>query len=202
MGRRTREEAAKTRKRLLDVSAELFSVRGVDGVTLVEIGREAGFTKGALYRHFGGKAGLLLELMDYAVDIVDRIEESTLSGEGPPLERLSTMAREEISIFEESENARRLLSIFLDRRSLVEDERVLLAIEGMRESTLIRIEKALTEARGAGDISRSVNLRAAAESLRFLIFGLMERSLYSSESFSPSSLVGPMLDLYFRGLAD
>ncbi|MCF4115081.1 MULTISPECIES: TetR/AcrR family transcriptional regulator [Dethiosulfovibrio] len=202
MGRRTREEAAKTRKRLLDVSAELFSVRGVDGVTLVEIGREAGFTKGALYRHFGGKAGLLLELMDYAVDIVDRIEESTLSGEGPPLERLSTMAREEISIFEESENARRLLSIFLDRRSLVEDERVLLAIEGMRERTLGRMEKALTEARGGGDISRSVNLRAAAESLRFLIFGLMERSLYSSNPFSPSSMVGPMLDLYFRGLVD
>ncbi|MEA3284159.1 MAG: TetR family transcriptional regulator [Synergistota bacterium] len=202
MGRRTREEAAKTRKRLLDVSAELFSIRGVDGVTLVEIGREAGFTKGALYRHFGGKAGLLLELMDYAVDIVDRIEESTLIGEGPPLERLSTMAREEISIFEESENARRLFSIFLDRRSLVEDERVLLAIEGMRERTLGRMEKALTEARGAGDISRSVNLRAAAESLRFLIFGLMERSLYSFEPFYPSSMVGPMLDLYFRGLAD
>lgn len=200
MARRTREEAAKTREKLLSVATQLFSEKGVDGVTLVEIGKEAGFTKGALYRHFGGRAGLLKELMDYGAEKVDLLEESCLKGPGEPLDRLRAMVMEEMKVFEGRQELQRILAIFLDRRSLAEDEGILLSIESLRDRTIGRIKSVLEEAGDLGQISRDVDLSVAAESLRLLIFGLMERKLYSSSPYDLSSQAKPMLELFFRGL--
>lgn len=200
MARRTREEAAKTREKLLSVATELFSKKGVDVVTLVEIGKEAGFTKGALYRHFGGKQGLLKELMDYGVEKVDLLEESCLNGPGDPLVRLRNMVMEEMNIFEGHQELQRILAIFLDRRSLAEDDRILMSIESLRDRTIGRIRAVLEEAGELGQISCDVDLTVAAETLRLIIFGLMERKLYSSSPYSLSLQAKPMLELFFRGL--
>lgn len=200
MARRTREEAAKTREKLLSVATELFSEKGVAGVTMVEIGKEAGYTKGALYRHFGGKVGLLKELMDYGTEKVDLLEESCLNGPGEPLDRLRHMVMEEMEIFEGRQELQRLLSIFLDRRSLAEDEQILRSIESLRDRTIGRIKRVLEEGREKEQISEEIDLKVAAESLRLLIFGLMERKLYSSSPFSLPSKAVPVLELFFRGL--
>ena len=200
MARRTREEAAKTREKLLSVATGLFSKKGVDVVTLVEIGKEAGFTKGALYRHFGGKAGLLKELMDYGAEKVDLLEESCLKGPGEPLDRLRAMVMEEMKVFEGRQELQRILAIFLDRRSLAEDEGILSSIEALRDRTLGRIRSVLEEAKEKGQISREIDVTVAAESLRLLIFGLMERKLYSSSPFPLLSQAGPVVELFFRGL--
>lgn len=200
MARRTREEAAKTREKLLSVATELFSKKGVDGVTLVEIGKEAGFTKGALYRHFGGKPGLLKELMDYGAEKVDLLEESCLNGPGDPMERLRKMVMEEMNVFEGHQELQRILAVFLDRRSLAEDQGILLSIESLRDRTVGRIRAVLEEAKELGHVSCDVDLSVAAETLRLLIFGLMERKLYSSYPYSLSSQAEPVLELFFRGL--
>jgi AcrR family transcriptional regulator len=53
---------AQTRARLLDAAAQVYARRGFDGATLDEVAAEAGFTKGAVYSHFGSKENLLLAL--------------------------------------------------------------------------------------------------------------------------------------------
>ena len=53
---------AQTRARLLDAAARVYARRGFDGATLDEVAAEAGFTKGAVYSHFGSKENLLLAL--------------------------------------------------------------------------------------------------------------------------------------------
>ena len=55
---------AETRARLLDAAARVYARRGFNGATLDEVAAEAGFTKGAVYGHFGSKENLLLALMD------------------------------------------------------------------------------------------------------------------------------------------
>ncbi|MGH2684072.1 MAG: TetR family transcriptional regulator [Actinomycetota bacterium] len=50
-----------TRARLLEAAAEVFSERGYDRAGVQEISRRAGFTTGAIYGRFSGKADLLLE---------------------------------------------------------------------------------------------------------------------------------------------
>jgi AcrR family transcriptional regulator len=53
-----------TRARLLEAAAQVYSRRGFAGATLEEVASEAGFTKGAVYGHFGSKENLLLALVE------------------------------------------------------------------------------------------------------------------------------------------
>jgi AcrR family transcriptional regulator len=53
------ESAAATRRALLDAAAALLDAGGPEAVTLREVGARAGVTRGAPYRHFADKDGLL-----------------------------------------------------------------------------------------------------------------------------------------------
>jgi AcrR family transcriptional regulator len=55
--------SAQTRAKLLDAAATVYARRGFAGATLDEVASEAGFTKGAVYGHFGSKENLLLALL-------------------------------------------------------------------------------------------------------------------------------------------
>ncbi len=57
------ERKAATRARLLDAAARVYARQGFAGATLDEVAAEAGFTKGAVYAHFGSKENLLLALL-------------------------------------------------------------------------------------------------------------------------------------------
>ena len=52
-----------TRARLLDAARALFSEYGYDAVSVTEIARDAGVTHGMINVHFGGKPGLLYEII-------------------------------------------------------------------------------------------------------------------------------------------
>lgn len=55
---------AQTRAALLEAAARVYARRGFAGATLEEVAAEAGFTKGAVYAHFGSKENLLLALVE------------------------------------------------------------------------------------------------------------------------------------------
>src|SRR5438270_2933484 len=66
---------AQTRARLLGAAARVYARRGFDSATLDEVAEEAGFTKGAVYDHFGSKEKLLFALLDehLAAQIAEQI---------------------------------------------------------------------------------------------------------------------------------
>jgi AcrR family transcriptional regulator len=53
-----------TRRRLLEAARRVFLRRGFHGATLDLVAEEAGFTKGAVYSRFDGKADLFLALLE------------------------------------------------------------------------------------------------------------------------------------------
>ena len=55
---------ARTRAQLLEGAAQVYAEQGVDRATLDEVAEKAGFTKGAVYDHFGSKDSLLFALLD------------------------------------------------------------------------------------------------------------------------------------------
>jgi AcrR family transcriptional regulator len=58
------ERRARTRAQLLGAAARVYARRGFESATLDEVAEEAGFTKGAVYDHFGSKEKLLFALLD------------------------------------------------------------------------------------------------------------------------------------------
>lgn len=59
-----RESQQRTRQKLVESAEEVFAERGIDGASVEEIARRAGYTKGAFYANFDSKEELFLTIVD------------------------------------------------------------------------------------------------------------------------------------------
>ena len=73
-----RAKPMSTREQLLVQAARLFAERGFSGVSLEDIAQAAGFTKGAVYSHFGSKEQVFLAAVR---NTVERIEGALAAAE-------------------------------------------------------------------------------------------------------------------------
>ena len=64
MARRTKEEAEKTRARIMASALSLFAKKGYDHTTFNDIAAKLKLTKGAVYWHFESKEALLMAIVD------------------------------------------------------------------------------------------------------------------------------------------
>ena len=82
MPRRTKEDAQRTRERILASALALFSKKGYEHTTFTDIAARLKLTKGAVYWHFDSKEKLLIELVRLALEKSRRqIEALTPAGE-------------------------------------------------------------------------------------------------------------------------
>ena len=68
MARKSKEEAEKTRTRILASALALFSKKGYDRTTFTDIAARLKLTKGAVYWHFESKEALIVELVRLALE--------------------------------------------------------------------------------------------------------------------------------------
>ncbi|WP_328808810.1 TetR/AcrR family transcriptional regulator [Nonomuraea montanisoli] len=59
-----RADAARNRRRIIDVASRLIAERGAHQLSLDEVAREAGVGVGTVYRRFGDRTGLVWALID------------------------------------------------------------------------------------------------------------------------------------------
>ena len=78
MSKKTKEEAEKTRRRILASALALFSSRGYDRTTFNDIAARLKLTKGAIYWHFESKEAVLIELVRMALEKFRRQIESVM----------------------------------------------------------------------------------------------------------------------------
>jgi len=62
----SRERAAENRERVLDVASRLFREKGIDGIGVANLMKEAGLTHGGFYGSFASKAALAAEACERA----------------------------------------------------------------------------------------------------------------------------------------
>lgn len=82
------EQQARTRARLIDAAAQVFAQRGYQAASVEEIAEEAGYSHGAVYSNFEGKADLFLAVFeDYMAERVRELAETQAAlAEDAPLE--------------------------------------------------------------------------------------------------------------------
>ena len=59
-----RSDAARNRSLLIDAARNLVAKRGAEAVTMDDVAAAAGVGKGTLFRRFGNRARLMMELLD------------------------------------------------------------------------------------------------------------------------------------------
>ncbi|MFL6240231.1 MAG: TetR/AcrR family transcriptional regulator [Actinomycetes bacterium] len=77
---------AHTRELLLDAAEEVFAARGFEGASLDDIAKTAGYTRGAIYKHFANKEELFLAVNQrfnerFLTGFLDLLDPSTAPGD-------------------------------------------------------------------------------------------------------------------------
>ncbi len=109
-----KERQAQTRERLLEAAERVFLRRGLQGSSVEEIAREAGYTRGAFYSNFQSKDQLFVELLQDRIyrgyrRMLDEAEES----EATPRERLRRGA-EQVRDVQSHDEGRWLFRLWLE----------------------------------------------------------------------------------------
>jgi len=189
---------AQTRARLLDAAARVYARRGFDGATLDEVAAEAGFTKGAVYSHFGSKENLLLALSEeQRVAQLDEQRELFDRERAPGQRPLAGTARWMESLREEPDRFRLLIELWVRAQR---DERVrgMLAagVDDLREMLAGFAREGAADAGIAPD---PVADRQVATVFVALTMGMGLQSLLDEDAVPPS-LLGEAISILIGAL--
>ena len=167
-----------TRERLLTAAAEVFAEKGYDRAGVQEIAHRAGFTTGAIYGRFRGKADLLLAAMESQSD--DEFEALFAKNrlgqfEGKVTNILATVGSHLVT--DEFDNGQALLlEAFVAARR---DPEVAVMLRRAVEHVADEMTELIEEAKRTGAIDPSLDTLAIvrfchAVGLGFLLFGAID----------------------------
>ena len=147
-----RRDAAESRRRVLDTARELFEERGVDSVSMHEIGRAAGVGQGTLYRRYEHKGALCSALLfESTKRFYERVRARTQKGNDAALVQLGSLI-DDLAAFNE-ENAPLLGAV----RDAAGGERRMEMYRNpfygwLRATVLVLLEQAIAEGEAAPDL--------------------------------------------------
>jgi len=182
-------------RRLMEVAARLICEKGYEGTSIQDIAAAGGLTKAGLYHHIRSKEHLLLEIMNYGMDV---FEEQVLSPVLPipdPLERLKACMEKNILLVTHGWS-KEVTIILHEHATLTGDARA--QINARKKRYVKFLETSFAEAMRDGQI-RPVNPTVAA----FAFLGMV---LWIYKWFRPDgaidapTLVREMQDLLFGSL--
>ena len=157
------------RDKLVDAAAEVFAEKGYEGAGVAEIARRAGYTTGAIYGRFSGKAELLLAAIeDHSEDELDRLFNEHRF-EGKVTDILTTVGSHLVTD-ELGPNSALLLEAFMAARRDPE------MAQRVRESLDLRGDKLaelVTEAQATGAIDPSLDKEAVVRFCHAVAFGFL-----------------------------
>lgn len=202
VARRTKEDAERTRERILDMAEREFHRRGVSRTSLEQVARAAGVTRGAVYWHFRNKADLFNAMMNRVTLPLDcemlRVGERTV---GDPIAQIrngylaalrSTVAEPrlrrvfEIALFKVEHGDPALRGVRTRR------------LEGQRER-VASVERGLRRAARLGLWRPALPPRTAALGLVSLVEGLFTNWMVDPEAFDLVRVGAQAIDAYLRG---
>lgn len=200
MARSSREEAENTKCKLLATALELFYEKGVLKVTLTEIARKAGFTRGAIYSHFSSKEDIIKELLETKSRLLSEQINKMISPEASPLYSLFLISREMLQMVEKSREFALLIRVMFYSLHLLEEPEIKQAVHTIFEEELKRDMKLLEKASDKGEIRDNLDVETVALSLSSMVQGLMMDWVFDNKTFSMKR-ASASLEIFFRGIS-
>lgn len=203
MVRKTKEEAAETRRRLLDAAEALFQRKGVSRTSLAEIAETAGVTRGAVYWHFKDKADLFDAMMERGTEPLRALGCSRPSGpDEHPLQAIRQALQAVFRTILDDAHIRGLIEIamhkveYIDEQLAVRDQQL-----SKRNLHLLNLEADFRRAIDHGDLPKTLASRPAALGLFSLVDGLIHNWLLDPNAFDLTTIGAQVVDHYLNGLA-
>lgn len=201
MGRRTKEEAERTRETLLDAAEVLFLEQGVAATTLEEIARHAGVTRGAFYWHFNNKCELFNAMHDRVKMPMDALFERAMV-DADPLHAMEELCIYALKNMATDLRRQRVYSIVNFKCEQVD------ALKNKGEwhqrkfaEAVKRCEKIFARAHKAGQLRPGITPKNAAHALHAYINGIFLDFLRNIETYDISKRAPMLVGIFFRGIS-
>ena len=199
--KRTKEEAALTRARLLKTALAVFSAKGYAAATLDDIATEAKVTRGAIYWHFKSKADLYNTLVEEFSARGAAVVQQAIAEGGTLIDILRRVFVRQCTLIEEDKQARAVMELALFKTGL--DPELKAGHKKQREAGNVLL-KGITEAMREGVTQGLLrNDKNPVDLARtFLAFenGLIQLWLITPKSFSLKARAESFADILLTGL--
>lgn len=86
-----KDKSLGARKKVYEIAAEVFHIKGYDKTSMSDIAAAVGLTKAGLYHHVASKEQLLYTILDYGMDMTEDYVVHPLESVTDPVLRLRTM---------------------------------------------------------------------------------------------------------------
>ncbi|PKM29131.1 MAG: TetR family transcriptional regulator [Gammaproteobacteria bacterium HGW-Gammaproteobacteria-11] len=183
--RRTKEEAEKTRLKIIEAALTLFSRNGYSNTTLAMIATEAGYSRGPIYWHFKNKDDLYQAVLSYSQQPLESLISEAAEQQVQPLQAIDTFVRRWLDLLVEDSWFRQSFEILLNKTELTEA----LAPTLKRERKLTRriidtLSQLLAAARDKGLIPATQSPEQLGLMLYTLLMGITQSWLFAPKLFS------------------
>jgi AcrR family transcriptional regulator len=199
--RRTKEEAADTRERLLEAALASFHRKGYAATTLDDIARQAEITRGAIQWHFGSKAELYNTLIRECYQEVGEKFRDIYRAEGTPLQKLRRTLVKWLSYTEEDTKFRTVLELVTLKTEVSSElaSGIQEKVQG-NQMTVSLFADLVCQGIESGEIRPDVNPEAAAIAALGLVNGVTIIWLLDRAAFSLKERAEEMVEIFLRGL--
>jgi len=183
------------RRAILETAARLICEKGYEGTSIQDIAAACQLTKAGLYHHIRSKEHLLLEIMNYGMDLFEERVVTPVLPILDPLERLYACLERNLMLVTE-EASKEITIILHEHNTLTGEARV--HIDARKKRYVRLLEASFAEAMRQGTI-RQVNPTVAA-------FSFLGSVLWTYKWFRPGGaisreeLVREMKHVFFGGL--
>lgn len=200
--RRTKEEAAVTRARLLEAALESFHTKGYAATTLDDIARRAGITRGAIQWHFGNKAELYNTLIRERYAEAALAFQKTSEAGATPLQKLRLILVRWLGYAEEDVKFRTMLELMMLKTEVSPE-----LAGGMREktqgnqATLAFFADIIRRGIQSGEIRPDVHPEVVAIAALGLVNGITSIWLIDPTAFTLRGAAEETIEIFLRGIA-
>ncbi len=199
--KRTKEQAEETRQQLMDTALEVFQRVGYAAARLDDIADEAGVTRGAIYHHFGGKAGLLTALIEDASSLGGEAMQGAIAEGGTIAEITHRILVSSMRLLEDNRRFRivKQLSLLIDPAS-PELQPLVERAHQEAETLVQQISGVFQMGMAAGVFRDTLNPSTAARALLAYQNGLAILWLANPDAFSIRDSAAELADVFMQGV--
>jgi len=182
--RRTKEDAEKTRLKIIEAALTLFSRNGYSNTTLGMIGTEAGYSRGPIYWHFKNKDDLYQAVLAYSQEPLEALIAAAERSSDEPLSAIETFARQWLALLADDVWFRQSFEILLNKTELTEA----IAPTIKREKELTRhivdtLSSLVVQAQAAGQLPGTQQADKLALVVYTYLMGITQSWLFAPDLF-------------------
>ena len=200
--RKTKEDAAITRDKLLDVALSVFSKNGYSATKLGDIAKEAEVTRGAIYWHFGSKAGLYDSLVQEYSDRGSALAQEAIGEGGSVKEIIRRIFVRILSSIENDRKLRAMMEISLFKTELIPELKTVRQSQIKIGRTLIEgISEAIQQGIISGELRSDLDPSIIARAFISYQNGAIHLFLFDPNSFSLKEIADSFADIFMKGIS-